>query len=67
MATDVKSSSGYLIRLEKVEFKGKLYLDIRKYYLSKHRNEYYKTNKGVYIPVEDMVAVIDAAKKEGFC
>lgn len=65
---DVMSSGGYIFRIERKEYKGKQYLDIRKHYQTRENpGKWFATTKGVFIPVEDVVNVIDAVKKEGFC
>lgn len=61
---DIKSGSS-AIRVEKKEFKGKKYIDIRKYYRDREseKQELLPTKKGIFIPIDLVDKVIKAIKK----
>ena len=58
-----KNSSGDVIRVQKKEFKGKNYLDIRVFYRGED-GDMHPTKKGVSIPMELALYVMGAATKE---
>lgn len=58
-----KNGKGDVIRVQKKEFKGKSYLDIRTFYEGED-GEMMPTKKGVAIPIEIAREVLGAAVKE---
>ena len=47
------------ITIKTMEFKGKKYVDVRKYYRDKNSNEMAPTKKGIAIPVGELSDVIN--------
>lgn len=62
--TDLQTSKTGIIRVTKTNFKGKDYLDIRKYYLDKETEEYKPTRKGCTIPLNLIEKIKEAITKE---
>lgn len=58
---DIELSPSQIVRIEKTEFKGKKYLDIRKYYWAEV--EWRPTPKGITIPIEIAEKVVKAAQQ----
>jgi hypothetical protein len=53
-----------LIRVQKNEYKGKYYIDIRKFYEDKDSGEWLPTKKGISIPIDLAQKIIEAITKE---
>jgi len=56
---DIKNKKG-LIRVVKTEYRGKFYVDIRKYYQDNDSGEWKPTPKGISVPYELKDKVIEA-------
>lgn len=59
---DIKTGRG-IIRIQKTEFKGKEYIDIRKFYQDNETEEWKPTRKGISVPV-DLLQDINIALQE---
>jgi hypothetical protein len=58
---EITSGKG-VIRVQKNEFKGKHYIDVRKFYQDKDTEEWKPTRKGISIPVDLVEEIIEALK-----
>ena len=56
--TEIKSGNA-IIRVQKTEFKGKEYIDVRKFYQGENE-EWLPTKKGISIPIDLVKEVIKA-------
>ena len=59
---DIELNPTQILRVVKSNFKGKTYLDIRKYYWAE--TEWRPTTKGIAIPIHLAEKVLKAAQKE---
>jgi hypothetical protein len=62
---DIERNETEIIRVEKKEFKGKEYIDIRIFYLDSD-NEYKPTKKGVTLKpekIDEMIGVLQSLKE----
>lgn len=59
---DIKHKKG-IIRIQKSNFKGYEYIDVRKYYLKEETGEWLPTKKGIAIPPELVDEIITALKE----
>lgn len=60
---DIQYGSG-IIRVQTVEYQGKKYIDIRRFYLDKETNEYKPTKKGVSLHPDVAKEVLEVGLKE---
>ncbi len=56
---DIKHKNG-IIRVQKNNFKGVDYIDVRKFYLKEETGEWLPTRKGISIPLEITADVVKA-------
>lgn len=59
---DITTGKG-LIRVQKNEYKGKFYLDIRKFYEDKDTGDWKPTKKGISLPIDLVTQVVEAINK----
>ena len=62
MIKDIKNKNS-LIRIQIREYRGKQYLDIRKFYLDKDTEEFKPTPKGISIPMDRANEVLTIARE----
>lgn len=57
---EIKKSETEVIRVEKSEFKGKEYVQVRTWYLDQKTDEWKPTQKGISVPIEKYEALREA-------